>query len=75
MYWQDCGGRIVRVNGSADCKKLCTGGIVGVRIVRGRELQTARNCVLVGLWGKNFKGEGNTDCKKLFTGGIVGGEF
>ena len=35
-------------------------------------MQTARNCVLVGLWGENCKGEGSADCKKLCTGGIVG---
>ena len=49
VYWWDCGGRIVRGEGSADCKKLCTGGIVG-GIVSGREVQTERNFVLVGLW-------------------------
>ena len=43
-------GRIVRRNGSAACKKLCTVGIVGW-IVMGRDVQNARNCVLVGLWG------------------------
>ena len=41
-------------------------------IVRGREVQAARNCVLVGLWGENCKGEGSADCKKLCTCGIVG---
>ena len=29
VYWCDCGGRIVSVKGSADCKKLCTGAIEG----------------------------------------------
>ena len=29
----------------------------GVRIVRGREVQTARNCVLVGLWGRRIRRE------------------
>ena len=75
MYWRDYGGRIVRGEGSADCKKLCTGGVVGGRIVRAREVQTARTCVLVGLWGHNFKGDVSADCKKLCTGGIVGKEL
>ena len=35
-------------------------------------MQTARNCVLVGLWGENCKGVGSADCKKLCTGMIVG---
>ena len=52
------GGGIVRGEGRAECKKLCTGGIVGGRIVRGREVQTARNCVLVGLWGENCNAGG-----------------
>jgi hypothetical protein len=38
-------------------------------------VQTARYCVLVGLWGENFKGEGTADCNILCTGGIEGGEF
>ena len=63
LYWWDC-GRDCKGEGSADCKKLCTGGIVG-RIVKRREVQTARNCVLVGLWGENFKGEGSADCKNF----------
>ena len=29
LYWCDCGGRIVKGEVSADCKILCTGGIVG----------------------------------------------
>ena len=45
------------------------------RIVRGREVQTARNCVLVELWVENCKGEGSADCKILCTGVIVGGEL
>ena len=36
-------------------------------------MQTARNCVLVGLWWESCKGVGRADCKKLCTGGIVGG--
>ena len=43
------------------------------RVVRGWEVQTARNCVLVGLWGESCKGVGRADCKKLCTVSIVGG--
>ena len=47
----------------------------GVKIGKAREVQTARNCVLVGLWVEKCKGERSADCKKLCTGGIVGGEL
>ena len=49
VYWWDCGGENCKGEGSADCKKLCTGEILAGGLVRGREMQTARNCVLVGL--------------------------
>ena len=32
VYWLDCGGRIVRWEGSADCKKFFTGRIVGAEL-------------------------------------------
>ena len=35
-------------------------------------MQTARICVLVGLWRENCKGVGSADGKKLCTGGIIG---
>ena len=38
-------------------------------------MQTARYCVLEGLWGENFKGVGSANCKKLCPGGIEVGEF
>ena len=35
-------------------------------------MQTARYCVLVGLWGENCKWDVSADCKKVCTGWILG---
>ena len=74
VYWWGCGGENCKGEGSADCKKLCTGGIVGENCKREVSAD-CKNLCTGGIVGRIVMGEGSADCKKLCTGGIMGGEL